>query len=264
MSNISGIQFFLYILAIIFVLFLLGVIRGEKLKNKNFLIMENLEIPSISSPSEVSGGASELYGWGYTPIKKQHPKRKKKRRKCPTCENIYIEEEDVCFIDDTKDCRFADITKNIDIDKYVLKASVPSCPDMSQYIKKSEIGPQNFNPNEFIRKSNIPPCPQLPDMSEYIRKDQIPPCHYGKSCSVKAPECPLAPECPPCPGDKIVKVVEKIKYKPMGYMGKRNEHISSNWVPKLSELNEGFITEPMLAPMSVMRGNEVLKPLYSK
>jgi hypothetical protein len=68
----------------------------------------------------------------------------------------------------------------IDWSKYVLKASIPPCPqlpDMSRYMLKSE-------------------CPAPPDMSRYILKSAVPPCPPCISTCNKP--CKIG-ECPPCP-----------------------------------------------------------------
>jgi hypothetical protein len=68
-----------------------------------------------------------------------------------------------------------------DMSKFVLKSSVPpcpSCPDMSQYMLKTE-------------------CPPTPDLSNYVLKSSIPknqPIIIDTSCE-KRP----CGECPPCP-----------------------------------------------------------------
>ena len=70
-----------------------------------------------------------------------------------------------------------------DLSKYVLKSSIPPCPqlpDMSNYILKSE----------------IPPCPRLPDMSKYVLKSSVPP-------PIQCPTCPPCPSCPPPPPIKV-------------------------------------------------------------
>ena len=70
-----------------------------------------------------------------------------------------------------------------DLSKYVLKSSIPPCPqlpDMSNYILKSE----------------IPPCPRLPDMSKYVLKSSVPP-------PIQCPACPPCPSCPPPPEVKV-------------------------------------------------------------
>lgn len=198
--------------------------------------VENLDFPEVSSSSDVSAGASELYGWGYKPITKIETKTVKKSntkhvsRNCPKCENVYVDESDTCGTCNggNKDCRFADITQNIDIDKYWLKSSIPPCPDMSEYAKKNQIPPYPFNQEEWIRKSEIPPCPICPNLQDYIKKSELPPecsCGGKKQEPLKCPECPIAPICPLIP--ETEKRIEKINY--------------NAWSPKFSELNEGFI-----------------------
>ena len=84
----------------------------------------------------------------------------------------------------------------IDWSKYVLKASIPPCPeqpDLSRYMLKTE-------------------CPAPPDMSRYVLKSAVPacppcistcnkPCKIGECPPCSRPRCPL-PNCPepkPCP-----------------------------------------------------------------
>jgi len=167
-------------------------------------ITENFT-PDISSSSEQSEGASGLYNWGL-PEKKhynEHKETKKCEHKCtdecpkqcplvcpppklppiPECkEQIYKHHES---------CINCDITKNKDIDKYVLKSSVPPCPDMSEFITKNMM---NANPDlsDYILKSEVKPCEKA-DFSKYILKTQIPPCPTCPIC----PECPICPVCPP-------------------------------------------------------------------
>lgn len=69
---------------------------------------------------------------------------------------------------------------NIDMSKYILKASVPPCPslpDMTSYMLKSE-------------------CPAPPDMTKYILKSAAPACPPCISTCNKP--CKIG-ECPPCP-----------------------------------------------------------------
>jgi hypothetical protein len=261
MSYIPGSQLCIYVVGIILSLLLLGIIGKKKLMlySSNNTI-ENLSVPSISSSSDVSAGASQLYGWGYTPIKKHHPRKKKKRR-CPECENIFVDQEDICVLCNggNKDCRFADITQNVDIDKYVLKSSIPPCPDLNEYAKKNQIPPYPFNKDEWIRKSEIPPCPALPNMDNWIRKSEVPNCE--KQECPKCPVCPIAPVCPDS-SDGTVKEKTVYKYRPVEkIIVKENNNVydpdvlssysqmGGSWLPKFSELNEGFIAEePLYIP----------------
>lgn len=88
---------------------------------------------------------------------------------------------------DKETCKNCDITMNKDIDKYILKSSVPACPDMSEYAKKNMIQtcPDITN---YILKSDIPACEKV-DLSKYVLKSEIP----------ASPDCPICPECPVCP-----------------------------------------------------------------
>jgi hypothetical protein len=286
MPNISGTHLCIYVSGLVLVLLLLGLFGSKYLTfdindNPYSPTIENLNVPSVSSSGDVSSGASELYGWGYTPIIKKH-KSSVKPRKCPSCENIYSDEPDMCILcqGNDKDCRFADITQNVNIDKYVLKSSIPPCPDLSEYAKKNMIPAYPFNKNEWILKSEIPPCPQIPNLNDYVRKSEIPACmeNSGNNC----PECPVAPICPvapPCAGEKI-KVVEKIIYKDRpfsqeelnyknnyGYLPNNINYYPQNggtWTPKLSELNEGFINEPLVPSINISRGMEVFRSRKNK
>ena len=165
--------------------------------------------------------------------------RKPVSRKCPSCENTYIDPIDLCVSCNggDKDCRFADITKNVDIDKYVLKSSVPPCPDMSEYAKKYQIPPFPFNKDEWIRKNEIPPCPVYPNMYEYIKKSELQSlqCECGR---YKESQCPIAPVCPICP--EQTKVVEKIIYQDRPSSISQYSQNGGYWTPKLSEMTEGF------------------------
>ena len=171
----------------------------EKILKLNYLT-ENFT-PEISSTTEQSEGASELYHWGLPDNTIYHledkPKEKKCEHKCnddcprqcpmrcplppiPQCKEEPKKSNN-------ESCTTCDITKNKDIDKYVLKSSVPPCPDMSEFITKNMM---NANPDlsDYILKSEVKPCEKV-DYSKYILKSQIPPC----------PTCPLCPECPICP-----------------------------------------------------------------
>jgi hypothetical protein len=73
-----------------------------------------------------------------------------------------------------------------DMSKYVLKSQVPPCPampDLSQYMLKTE-------------------CPPVPDLSKYILKSSIPKPQPviidNSSCKKDAGECPPCPR-PRCP-----------------------------------------------------------------
>jgi hypothetical protein len=155
-----------------------------------------------SNSTDVSEGASPKYHWGLPPDKRtyapppppqceEHPD---KPCNCPPPPPPPKPQPPSCIppppyspINDNQICRTCDITLNKDIDKYVLKSSVPPCPDMSQFATKNMINscPDMSN---YILKSRIPKCDRV-DLSEYVRKSEIP----------AFPDCPICPECPICP-----------------------------------------------------------------
>lgn len=268
MARISMTHMVIYIAGLAIVLLLLGMVGSKSTKpSDNPYEVENFELPSVSSSSDVSSGASSLYGWGYDPIDDETPQRR--RRRCPSCENIYIDKVDLVAPATDDVCRNCDITKNKDIDKYVLKSSVPPCPDMSDYALKSQLPPAGFNPDEWIRKSDIPPCPVCPDLKDYIKRSEVPPCDANNVCP-KCPVCPTCPTCPPC--DEKTRVVEKIVYKPgmsdqrmdkRDYLpqslGSHYPQAGSIWRPKLSDSNSGFIS-----PNVPMAGNAFMSRRYQE
>lgn len=169
---------------------------------------------SKSNSYDVSQGSSMRYGWGYPDDNPQPPPPKKHHdKKCPPphppkptpycpppppqpplpeptkCEPDY---NGKCSPSQCKEC---DITLNKDIDKYVLKSSIPPYPNMSDYVKKSMLPPQ-INMDEYIHKSKIPSCncPPRPDLSKYVLKADVPGC----------PRCPQIPKCPLCPLPKPI------------------------------------------------------------
>ena len=156
-----------------------------------------------SSAYDVSQGSSMKYGWGYPEddSTKKTTKPKPKPPHCPPHPKCPSEQQDNnCKPDyDGKcspaQCKVCDITLNKDIDKYVLKSSIPPYPNMSEYVKKSMLPPQ-INMNEYIHKSKIPPCkcPPKPDLSKYVLKADVPGC----------PKCPQIPKCPICPLPKKI------------------------------------------------------------
>ena len=185
------------------------------LNEKNFILNEKNTIenfnPLVSSTNDVSEGASELYNWGL-------PKDRIKTKKCstPTPDPIppfkpYPVKEcikkDPCCDDNDDDnknasypgCFNCDITKNKDINKYVLKSSVPACPDTSKYATKNMVQACP-DINNYILKSHIPSCPKV-DLSQYILKSEIASCP-------KCPICPVCPICPTCPPQKRCKTIK--------------------------------------------------------
>jgi hypothetical protein len=172
-----------------------------------------------SSSNEVEGGASEYYKWGL-PEDKIEVKDDEKdislswlfndkncHKKCDTtCPPLNcpkkcpeIKQDSKC--DDSKasnsDCKNCDITRNKDIDKYILKSSVPPCPNMNNYVSKNML-PPNVNMNDYMLKSDVKPCEKV-DISKYILKSEIPGC----------PTCPICPECPICPPQNKCKNISE-------------------------------------------------------
>lgn len=137
-----------------------------------------------SSSFDITGGASSKYGWGindsnhYERIILEEEKKKEERcvqkKDDPMCTKDYIEKN-------KESCNNCDILQHPDIDKYVLKSSVPSCPKIDL--------------NDYIKKSEIPVCPNLND---YIKKSEVP----------AQKECPTIDKCPTCP-----TIPENIKAK---------------------------------------------------
>lgn len=173
--------------------------------NEKKITLENFS-PSQSSYSQQETGASRLYKWGL-------PNRKKKcveKKDTSTDDDIPpfspqpIEDVDYCqeeinqCVEKKKDCFDCDITSNKDINKYVLKSSVPACPDVSKFATKNMI--QSCpDISKYILKSEIPSCPKI-DKSKYILKSEIPACP-------KCPVCPVCPICPKCPKQEKCKTI---------------------------------------------------------
>ena len=193
--------------------------------------------PKISSSTAQSEGASELYDWGL-PDNNVYNIHKKCEHKCdnkcqPECPRkcilppIPVETctEPSKNISTNEVCSKCDITSNKDIDKYVLKSSVPACPDMSEFITKNMM---NANPDlsDYILKSEIKACEKI-DTSQYILKNQIPACPTCPVC----PECPICPVCPdPVPCKKIFEY-------------SISEHPDINKYISRDELNKNYIAK---------------------
>lgn len=167
---------------------------------------ENFEQRSTSS--QVGEGASQYWGWGFDGVNEE--KRHKKERKCPKCDHVFID-NDVCniIIDDRHNCKYCDITQNKDIDKYVLKSSVPPCPDMSR----------------FATKAMVHSCP---DMNKYVLKSKLP-----EYCAAYQPD----KKCSPCP-QKYVNVYNDITKHPEynKYVSKDNcKKYKRSWIQNFEE-----------------------------
>jgi len=202
----------IWILLIFVFIIIIGLYNSEftplKLSEKQKIldinyVTENFT-PSISTSTDQTEGASEYYHWGL-PEEKTHHKEHHHEEECHhTCDHTCpkrcphkchvepVHEECHAHHPSPKNrfreiCYNCDITLNKNIDKYVLKSSVPACPDMSEYVTKNMI-PATTNLDDYILKSEVKPCEKV-DVSQYILKSEIPAC----------PNCPTCPECPICP-----------------------------------------------------------------
>ena len=197
------------IIIILLIFFVLIIVFGLLIGGKTNVI-ESFS-PDLSSGSDVQSGASQLYNWGLPNKKYDVPKEEYKcpnhnkhdtKTKCDICskapninnyEIIFDNKSSPMPIDYREVCKKCDITINNDIDKYVLKASIPPSPKLDDYVTKNMI-PADRNLNDYILKSEIKPCPRI-DMNEYIKKSEITPCIPPPKC----PDCPTCPSCPECP-----------------------------------------------------------------
>lgn len=158
--SLSNVYMFLLIL---FAIIILSIAIGSQLSS---FTREGFK---TSTESAIEEGASGAYKWGYQPIPEPIPvpvpipeppfcpprPGPGPRPPCPRC-GFNITE--IIINEPAGGCAGCDITRHPDIDKYVLKSSIPPCPDMTRYALKSEMCPC-VNMNDYIRKSEIPPCP---------------------------------------------------------------------------------------------------------
>ena len=194
-----------------------------------------------SSSNEVEGGASQYYKWGLPEDKVEvkddeislswlFDKDKNCHRKCDdkcpplNCPKKCPEIKKELKCDDSKpsnsDCKNCDITRNKDIDKYILKSSVPPCPNMNDYVSKNML-PPNVNMNDYMLKSDVKPCEKI-DISKYILKSEIPAC----------PTCPVCPECPICPPQNKCKNISEYTI---------SEHPDYSKYMSIDKVNEKYI-----------------------
>ena len=217
-------QLILYGIIIFVALIIIGIITGENQKAQKLLssiVKENENIenfgPLTANQGDISSGSSTLYNWGINDSTKTYTTRVEQESSTPLTpiNPPYCETEVECIPrPDTeatssyptnrylKICRNCDITLNKDIDKYVLKSSVPPPVDMENYATKDMVCPQ-VNMDDYILKSDIPACPKV-DMSKYILKSDIPAC---PNC----PEQPVCPKCPVCPPRERCKKIYEYK-----------------------------------------------------
>jgi hypothetical protein len=105
--------------------------------------------------------------------------------------------------------------KQPDMSKYVLKSSIPpcpACPDLSNYILKSECPPVPDLSN-YVLKSSIPKQnPVILDCSKCQKpKGECPPCPRARCPEVKCPAPAKCPACAPCPRTTCPPAVVKCK-----------------------------------------------------
>ena len=192
----------------IFFIFLILIIYGLPFKRTFFnnqiddlqqkIVRENFK---SSSDNDVKQGASTFYDWGLrnsddVPEEcdiEPSPKSKScSGGKCLGDKNTYVQNDYYIYPEDKKPeqptCGSCDAYQCKNIDRYVLKSSVPPCPDMSEYALKSMVKPCPDLKN-YVLKSEIPPCQESPDLTKYVLKSQIPACPTPVIC----PDCPVCP-----------------------------------------------------------------------
>ena len=102
-----------------------------------------------------------------------------------------------------------------DLSKYVLKATIPPCPqlpDMSQYMLKTECPPVP-DLSKYILKSSVPtPQPVILDCSKCAKpKGECPPCPRPRCPEVRCPEPTKCPPPAPCPRPTCPQPVVKCR-----------------------------------------------------
>ena len=218
--------YFYFIVIILLALCILGL-QTKSTELSSDIRKESIENFQTSSSNQINNGASTFYDWGLIGQNNREilddseeqdmiseevcsgKKKKVKPEKCSSCNSGKTSVENNYYIyqkNRPSPCDKCDITRHPDINKYVLKSSVPACPDMSKYAPKTML---NNLPDmrEYIKKSEIPPCPPKVDLSNYIKKSEIPSCpstpdmskYVLKSSIPATPKCPTCPICPLCP-----------------------------------------------------------------
>ena len=140
---------------IYFIIFYVGINCLNKVIMRYFL----KEGFSTSSSSDVGGGASQYYKWGVSGSNDVN-----RDVSCPVCKKVVVcprpphppppppppcAQPAPCSHSrpGQQNCNNCDITKHPDIDKYVLKSSIPPCPDMRKYALKSMLPPWSKSNN---------------------------------------------------------------------------------------------------------------------
>jgi hypothetical protein len=87
----------------------------------------------------------------------------------------------------------------------------------------------NANPDlsDYIKKSEIKPCEKV-DISKYILKSEIPACPTCPVC----PECPICPICPPEKPEKKCKQISEYNI---------TEHPDMSKYMSISDVNKYYI-----------------------
>ena len=190
---------FFFILFIFLILIIYGLpYKRTYFNNQIADLQENFK---TSSETDVKQGASTFYDWGLrnsddVPEEcdiEPPPKSKScSGGKCLGDKNTYVQNDYYIYPEEKKPeqptCGNCEAYKCKNIDRYVLKSSVPPCPDMSEYALKSMVKPCP-DLKDYIRKSEIPPCPEAPDLTKYVLKSQVPACPTPVVC----PDCPVCP-----------------------------------------------------------------------
>jgi hypothetical protein len=170
-----------------------------KLREKRQLY-EQFANPKESSDLEVQQGASNFYDWRSRDLRlsdETYDNYKRCDEGDTQCEmkvkNVNVQNDYYIINKKEADCNKCAIDKHPDLDKYVLKTSVPPCPDISKFALKTDIAAPNMpDMNNYILKTDIPVCEKCPDISNYVLKTNIP-------ANVDCPKCPTCPVCPVCP-----------------------------------------------------------------
>lgn len=158
----------MYFVFVLFAIIVLSIAIGGRLREGFASKKEGFD---VATESQVAEGSSGMYRWGYRPIPEPQPYvPRPPPPPCPKCGYTYNTTYDINYtVKVGGECSSCDITKHPDIDKYVLKSSVPPCPNMADYALKSELCPCR-DMSEYIRKSEIPPCYGSVDREKYMLK----------------------------------------------------------------------------------------------
>ena len=101
------------------------------------------------------------------------------------------------------------------LSKYVLKSTIPpcpQCPDMSQYMLKTECPPVP-DLSKYVLKSSVPtPQPVILDCSKCAKpKGECPPCPRPRCPEVRCPEPVRCAPPAPCPRPRCPEPVVKCR-----------------------------------------------------